>query len=55
MSAYVKPTIVFSMRASKVIAQSFNGSNPATKMGGLQDFKDSALCRSTSGAYQADE
>jgi hypothetical protein len=55
MSAYVKPTIVSSMRASKAIAQNVNGSNPATKIGGLQDFRDSALCHSTSGAYQADE
>jgi hypothetical protein len=55
MSVYVKPTIVSSMRASKAIAQNANGSISATKRGGLQDFKDSVLCHSTSGAYQADE
>jgi hypothetical protein len=55
MSVYVKPTIVSVVRASKAIAVGANGSNPATKTGGLQDSKDAAFCRSTSGAYQADE
>jgi len=55
MSAYVKPSIVSVVRASKAIAIGANGSNPSTKMGTLQDCVDAALSRSTSGAYQADE
>jgi hypothetical protein len=54
MSAYVKPTIVSVVRASKAIAIGLNGS-PATKAGSMQDVGDASLNRSTSGAYQADE
>jgi hypothetical protein len=55
MSAYVKPTIVSVVRASKAIESGANGSNPITKAGVMQDSVDSSLARSTSGAYQADE
>lgn len=55
MNAYVKPTIVAVVSASKAIEVSAHGSNPLTKSGIMQDVGDPALNRSTSGAYQADE
>lgn len=55
MSAYVKPTIVSVVSASKAIESGANGSNPITKAGVMQDSVDSSLTRSTSGAYQSDE
>ena len=55
MSAYVKPSIVSVMSASKAIAQGINGSNSASKNGLRQDFASPSLMRSTTGAYQADE
>lgn len=52
---YRRPLIVGSIQASTAISVAANGSNPLTKKGVLEDFFNTCLYRSTSGAYQADE